>query len=56
LNSRSLEREKVAISEINYRFYEELVSFLQHDIVKRNGEKGLADGSVGKYVKNFRLF
>jgi integrase len=49
-------KRKVTISEINYRFYEELISFLQHDIVKRNGEKGLADGSVGKYVKNFRLF
>lgn len=49
-------KRTIFFHEINYNFYEELLAFLRFHVVKRNGEKGLADSSVGKYVKNLRLF
>ena len=41
---------------MNYSFYESFVHFLSTQLVKRNGEVGLAKNTVGKVINNLKNF
>ena len=49
-------RSKVELKSINYSFYQKFVKYLSHDSVKPDGEKGLAVNTVGKILKNLKIF
>ena len=49
-------RSKVEFKSINYEFYQKFTKYLSHDAVKPNKEKGLAVNTVGKTLKNLKIF
>lgn len=49
-------RTKIEFKTINYSFYQKFVKYLTHDTIKPDGEKGLAINTVGKQLKNLKIF
>ena len=49
-------RSKVEFKSINYSFYQKFVKYLSNDVLKPDGEKGLAVNTVGKILKNLKIF
>ena len=49
-------RARINFDSINYSFYQKFVKYLTHDSVKPNGGKGLATNTVGKTIKNLKIF
>ena len=49
-------RTKIKFESINYSFYQKFVKYLTYDTVKPDGEKGLAINTVGKQLKNLKIF
>ena len=49
-------RSKVEFKSINYSFYQRFMKYLSHDTVKPDGEKGLAINTVGKTIRNLKIF
>ena len=49
-------RSKLDFKSINYSFYQKFMKYLSHDAVKPDGEKGLAVNTIGKTLKNLKIF
>ncbi len=49
-------RSKLEFKSINYGFYQKFMKYLSHDAVKPDGEKGLAVNTIGKTLKNLKIF
>lgn len=49
-------KEPITFSSFNFAFYQEFVKYLTYDAVKPNKEKGLATNTVGKQIKNLKIF
>ena len=49
-------RSKLEFKFINYSFYQRFMKYLSHDAVKPDGEKGLAVNTIGKTLKNLKIF
>ena len=49
-------RSKLEFKSINYSFYQKFMKYLSHDAEKPDGEKGLAVNTVGKTLKNLKIF
>ena len=49
-------RSKVEFKSINYSFYQRFVKYLSHDVIKPDGEKGLAVNTVRKILVNLKIF
>ena len=49
-------RSKLEFKSINYEFYQKFTKYLSYDAVKPNKEKGLAVNTVGKTLKNLKIF
>ena len=49
-------KSKVEFKSINYDFYQKFMKYLSHDAVKPDKEKGLAVNTVGKTLKNLKIF
>jgi integrase len=49
-------RSKLEFKSINYSFYQKFMKYLSHDAVKPDGEKGLAVNTIGKTLRNLKIF
>ena len=49
-------RSKLEFKSINYSFYQKFMKYLSHDTIKPDGEKGLAVNTIGKTLKNLKIF
>ncbi len=49
-------KEKITFKSFNYKFYQEFLHYLSYDALKPNKEKGLAINTVGKQIKNLKVF
>ncbi len=49
-------RSKLEFKSINYSFYQKFIKYLSHDVVKPDGEKGLAVNTIGKTLRNLKIF
>jgi len=49
-------KQSITFSSINYVFYQQFVSYLTFEAVKPDGTKGLATNTVGKQIKNLKVF
>ena len=49
-------RTKLEFKSINYSFYQKFTKYLSHDVIKPDGEKGLAVNTVGKTIRNLKIF
>jgi len=49
-------RTKLEFKSINYSFYQKFMKYLSHDVVKPDGEKGLAINTIGKTLRNLKIF
>jgi len=49
-------RKKLEFKSINYSFYQKFMKYLSHDVVKPDGEKGLAVNTIGKTLRNLKIF
>ena len=49
-------RTKLEFKSINYSFYQKFMKYLSHDVVKPDGEKGLAVNTIGKTLRNLKIF
>ena len=49
-------RSKLEFKSINYSFYQKFIKYLSHDAVKPDGKKGLAVNTIGKILKNLKIF
>jgi integrase len=56
LGFHSFRKKKIRFESIDYSFYEDFVNYLHYEVIKPNGEYGLAPNTVGKQIKNFKLF
>ena len=48
--------QSITFSSINYAFYQQFVSYLIFEAVKPDETKGLATNTVGKQIKNLKVF
>ena len=49
-------KRKVSFENFNYAFYQKFTKYLTYDAIKRNGEPGLSTNTVGKQIKNLKVF
>ena len=49
-------KRPLTFKSFDFRFYEDFTYYLEHVMRKPNGEIGLAKNSVGKQIKNIKLF
>lgn len=57
LNGYSTNRgRKLSLLDINERFYEDFVKYLENDVIHSKGKRGLMKASVGKVIKNLKVF
>jgi len=57
LNEFEKHRERrITFSQIDFGFYEDFVDYLENVPVKRDGRVGLVKSSVGKVIKNLKIF
>lgn len=57
LNGYSIHRNrKLSLLDINVRFYDDFVKYLENDLVHSGGKRGLMKASVGKLIKNLKVF
>jgi integrase len=49
-------KRKISFENFNYSFYEKFIKYLTYDAVKPNGEPGLSTNTVGKQIKNLKVF
>ena len=49
-------RSRLEFKSINYGFYQDFMKYLSFDAVKPDGEKGLAVNTIGKTLKNLKIF
>ncbi len=47
---------EVTFTSFNYSFYQQFVQFLTYETIKPDKEKGLAANTVGKQIKNLKIF
>jgi len=47
---------KLSLLDINDRFYEDFVKYLENDVIHSRGKRGLMKASVGKQIKNLKVF
>ena len=47
---------KLSLLDINERFYEDFVKYLENDLIHSKGKRGLMKASVGKVIKNLKVF
>lgn len=47
---------QITFRQINYSFYEDFIIYCELHVIKPNGEIGLARGTVGKQIKNLKVF
>jgi hypothetical protein len=48
--------EEITFNSFDYSFYQKFVQFLTYDVIKPDGEKGLATNTIGKQIKNLKIF
>lgn len=57
LNGYSTNRgRKLSLLDINDRFYDDFVKYLENDVIHSKGKRGLMKASVGKVIKNLKVF
>lgn len=57
LNGYSTHRNrKLSLLDINERFYDDFVKYLENDVIHSKGKRGLMKASVGKVIKNLKVF
>ena len=56
LNFKKQTHFDLCFNSVNYDFYLKFKKYLEHDVVKPDGEKGLAINTVGKQIKNLKTF
>jgi hypothetical protein len=56
LEFEKFHKEEISFKTIDYSFYERFVSFLKYEVKNKNNEKGLATNTVGKQIKNLKVF
>lgn len=57
LNGYSANRgRKLSLLDINERFYDDFVKYLENDVIHSQGKRGLMKASVGKLIKNLKVF
>lgn len=49
-------RRKLSLLDINDRFYEDFFKYLENDVIHSIGKRGLMKASVGKQIKNLKVF
>ncbi len=49
-------KSKLDFKSIDYSFYQKFMKYLSHDAVKPDGDKGLAVNTIGKTLKNLKIF
>ena len=49
-------KKEILFREINIKFYDEFVNYLEYKVKKKNGEIGMQKSTVGKLIKNFKVF
>jgi integrase len=52
----SVYREEINFKSFNYSFYQKFVQFLTYEVIKPDGMKGLATNTIGKQIKNLKIF
>lgn len=48
--------ENISFSSFNYAFYQRFVHYLTYEVIKPDNKKGLATNTVGKQIKNLKIF
>ncbi len=48
--------EAMTFNTINFTFYNNFIHFLTYETIKPDGEKGLATNTIGKQIKNLKIF
>lgn len=48
--------QPITFQNLNTRFYNEFVDYLNYTVVQRNGTVGLSNNTVGKQIKNLKAF
>lgn len=51
-----MKKRRFTFAAINFAFYKEFVDYLEYHAVLRNGQVGLQKNSVGKVIKNLKVF
>lgn len=51
-----VKKASLSFTSIDYNFYRSFHEYLTYEVEKPNGEKGLAINTVGKQIKNFKVF
>ena len=49
-------KQEITFLSINYTFYKKFVKYLTYHVVKPDKTKGLATNTVGKQIKNLKIF
>lgn len=49
-------KQKLGMSDLNARFHDDFVRYLENDVLTPSGKKGLAKNTVGKQTKNLKVF
>lgn len=49
-------KRRLSLLDINERFYEDFVKYLENDVIHSKGKRGLMKASVGKQIKNLKVF
>lgn len=49
-------KRKLSLLDINERFYDDFVKYLENDVIHSKGKRGLMKSSVGKVIKNLKVF
>jgi len=49
-------KNEITFSSINIKFYDGFVNYLEYKVKKKNGEIGMQKSTVGKLIKNFKVF
>lgn len=53
---QSYRKKEITFDKIDLNFYDDLVHYLEFNVLKQNGEIGLQKSTVGKTIKNLKAF
>jgi integrase len=48
--------DEITFSSFNFSFYQKFIQYLTYEAEKPNGEKGLLTNTIGKHIKNLKIF
>lgn len=52
----SSRKQNLGLSDLNARFHDDFIRYLENDVITPSGKKGLAKNTVGKQTKNLKVF